>query len=121
MATVVAIKKRDQELRFIECRSLGHEWRKQSMIGVDDTDDTFRRPYGMSTGMIGIPSSCHNCGTRKVRWITRSGESLTRYEHPDGYSRHGDDRLTHQEYRHEYVTAIWAAFEVPTGKVARKA
>lgn len=98
------------EVRFAECRSLGHEWRKGRAIGTDDEHDTFSRPYGASEGMIGIPSSCPNCGTQKVRWITRSGESLTRYQHPDGYSRHGDERLSSQEWRKSYVTSMFAEF-----------
>jgi hypothetical protein len=98
----------DLQLRFAECRSLGHEWRKGSVLGTDDTHDSFKRPFGAATGMIGIPSRCANCGTNKVRWITRSGESVTRYEHPDGYSRHGDEVLSAKEWRHEYVETIFA-------------
>lgn len=102
--------KRDLATRFAECRSLGHEWRKRPIIGIDDEHE-WRRPFGMSTGMIGVPSHCNNCGTGKVRWITRSGESITRYEYPEGYSRHGDDRLTAQEWRHTYVETIFQQFE----------
>lgn len=111
--------KRDLAIRFAECRSLGHEWRKGKPIGIDDNDGR-RKPFGMDTGMIGIPSHCANCGTEKVRWISRSGDSTTRYEYPDGYSRHGDDRLTAQEWRHEYVETIWAQFEtnIQKGKKA---
>lgn len=106
-----------KELRFAECRSLGHEWRKgKQPVGIDDNDG-YRKPFGMSTGMIGIPSHCPNCGTHKVRWITRSGESHTRYEYPDGYSRHGDDRLTAQEWRHNYVETIWEQFESNVARI----
>lgn len=100
-----------ENLAFAECRSLGHEWRKMKPLGVDDTREGMSRPYGFSTGSIGIPSHCPNCGTNKVRWMTRSGESQTRYEYPEGYSRHGEDRLTAQEWRHTYVETIFAQFE----------
>lgn len=110
--------KRDRELRFAECRSLGHEWRKGAVLGIDDEHGTFRRPFGMSTGMIGIPSHCNTCGTDKIRWITRTGESFTRYDHPEGYSRHGDERLSHAEWRHQYVETIWEEFEVHSRKLA---
>lgn len=102
-------------LQFAECRSLGHEWRKSKPIGSDDAGG-HRRPFGFYTGSIGIPSTCANCGTSKVRWITRSGESQTRYEYPDGYSRHGDDRLSAQEWRHNYVETIFASFERSASK-----
>lgn len=113
------IRKNDMQLRFAECRSLGHEWRKQPIIGIDDTSDTFRRPFGMSTGMIGIPSICGNCTKEKVRWITRSGESFTRYNDPDGYARHGDDVRTAQEWRSEYVEVIFSQFEESITKPKR--
>lgn len=102
-------KANDINQSFAECRSLGHEWHKGKPIGSDDA--VKGKPFGYGTGMIGIPSHCPNCGTAKVRWITRSGESVTRYEYPDGYSRHGDERLSVQEWRHEYVTTIFAQFE----------
>jgi hypothetical protein len=105
-----------QELTFAECRSLGHEWRKGKPVGVDDQLDNLKRPYAFSTGSIGIPSYCGNCGTTKVRWITRSGESQTRYDYPDGYSRHGDDVMTAQQWRHSYVETIFQQFERSTRK-----
>lgn len=99
------------ELAFAECRSLGHEWHKGKPLGIDETHSKFRRPYGLNEGMVGIPSHCPNCGTEKVRWITRSGVSTTRYEYPDGYSRHGEERLSVQEWRHTYVETIFSQFE----------
>lgn len=115
MAKVVRLNT-DLQLRFAECRSLGHEWRKGKVLGVDDTHDSFKRPFGAGTGMIGIPSACANCGTQKVRWITRSGESTTRYEHPDGYSRHGDEVISVAQWRSDYVETIFAQFETSTRK-----
>jgi hypothetical protein len=95
------------ERAFAECRSLGHEWRKGKPIGSDD---------GINWGSIGIPSHCDNCGTSKVRWMTRSGESKTRYEYPDGYSRHGDEVLSVKEWRHEYIESVFASFQRSTTK-----
>ncbi len=94
---------------FAECRSMGHTWRHHKPIGIDDRTH-HRRPFGMSTGMVGLPSRCSTCGTERVRWVTRSGEVVTRYEHPDGYSRHGDERLTSAEWRRSYVGAIFADY-----------
>lgn len=98
------------ERTFAECRSLGHEWRKGKPIGSDD---------GVNWGSIGIPSECSNCGTSKVRWITRSGESKTRYEYPDGYSRHGEEVLSVREWRHEYIETIFSQFERSTTRKAK--
>lgn len=97
-----------EPLQFAECRSLGHEWRKGQPIGLHDDTDWNRPLAGMSS--IGIPSNCQNCGTEKVRWITRGGESITRYRHPEGYERHGDEVLTHREWRANYVDTLFSQF-----------
>ena len=110
---------RDRELRYIECRSLGHEWHRLPPIGIDDTNDRFRRPFGYTTGMIGIPSHCTNCTKDKVRWITRSGESITRYIDPEGYAKHGDDVRSVRQYRSEYVENLFEAFEAAATAAAR--
>ena len=89
---------------------MGHTWRHRPPIGVDDQHDSYRRPFGASTGMVGFVSHCPTCGTDRVRWITRSGETIVRYEHPDGYSRHGDERLTAGEWRRSYVSTVFEGF-----------
>lgn len=89
---------------------MGHSWRHRPPIGVDDTHDSHRRPFGMSTGMVGFVSHCGTCGTDRVRWITRSGETIVRYEHPDGYSQHGEDRQSASEWRRSYVSTIFAGY-----------
>jgi len=99
-----------QERAFASCRSMGHEWHHQNPIGVDDTSDHYRRPFGGSTGMVGMPSHCSMCGMDRVRWITRSGEVITRYEAPTGYSRHGEDKLSPQEWRSAYVSELFNDF-----------
>ena len=104
------------DLAYTECRSLGHEWRKGKTLGTQDEHDRFQRPFGDQTRMIGIPSTCTICGTEKIRWISRSGESFTRYAHPDGYSVHGDDVLTAKEWRHSYVTTLFADMAATNGK-----
>lgn len=89
---------------------MGHSWKHRKPVGVDDTLDGFRRPFGMSTGMVGFVSVCGVCGTARVRWVTRSGEVVTRYDHPDGYSRHGDERLSASEWRRSYVGSVFADY-----------
>ena len=114
--TDIATKRpnRDRVMRYLECRSLGHEWHRLPPIGVDDTSDQWRRPFGYQTGMMGIPSHCQNCGKDKIRWITRSGESITRYADPEGYAKHGDDVRSVREYRSEYVETLFTSFEAAT-------
>jgi len=108
-----------REAAFLECRSFGHEWHKEKPLGVDDTHDTISKPFGMSTAMLGFPAQCPNCGCAKVKWITRSGEAITRRQYPDGYlksSKNGDDVKTPTEYRHDYVESIFAQFEAAVSK-----
>jgi hypothetical protein len=98
-----------RDAAFAECRSLGHEWHKGKPLGIGDESDRFSRPYG-DANMVGIPSHCVNCGTDRMRWIGRSGESTTRYAYPDGYSRHGDEVLSAKEWRSTYVATLFADF-----------
>jgi len=96
---------------FAQCRSMGHEWRHKGKYGSDDpAPDGIPRPFGWRSGCIGIASQCHACTTHRVKWITRSGEVMTRYKHPDGYSQHGEDRLTAQGWRRTYVANIFEEF-----------
>lgn len=120
MADVVAIRGTDMEPRFAECRAMGHEWRKQKPLGSDQAHDRIKRPFGMLTGSIGIPSHCNVCGGDKVRWVSRSGESTNRYDMPDGYARHGDDVRTKREWTHTYVQAIFTEFEQAISSAPRK-
>lgn len=86
---------------YAQCRSMGHEWRHKGTVGKDD-----RRPFNMYDS-VGMVSQCSDCKTRRVKWITRSGEVITRYEHPDGYSLHGDDKLTTREWRSTFVIGFF--------------
>jgi hypothetical protein len=104
----------DSSARFAQCRSMGHSWRHHKAIGSDDPSGTFRAPFGGLTGMIGLPSDCSVCGTERMRWVTRSGESIVRYEHPDGYSQHGEERQTASEWRRTFVSAVFDDFEQST-------
>ena len=90
---------------------MGHEWHHGNAIGTDDRDDGHRRPFGAETGMVGLPSECGVCRSSRVRWVTRSGEVVTRYEYVEGYSRHGEDRLSPREWRTSYVARIFESFE----------
>lgn len=107
-----------QYLRFVACRSMGHEWHHGKPIGSDDPTGTFKAPFGGSFGMIGFPSTCAQCGTERMRWISRSGETTVRYVHPDGYSQSGEERLTTVEWRRTYVSSVFDEFETPRKKSA---
>jgi hypothetical protein len=90
---------------------MGHEWHHRPTIGSDDPSGTFRAPFGGLYGMIGLPSQCAVCGTERMRWVSRSGESMVRYEHPEGYSQHGDEKRTASEWRRTFVAAVFDDFE----------
>jgi hypothetical protein len=101
----------DSAARFAQCRSMGHEWHHRGPVGSDDRSTGFRAPFGGQYGMIGLPSQCSVCGTERMRWVGRSGESMVRYEHPDGYSQHGDEKRTASEWRRTFVAAVFEDFE----------
>ena len=85
-------------MAYAQCRSMGHEWRHRGTANEHD-----HAPFSMF-GAVGLVSQCSDCKTRRVKWVTRSGEVITRYEHPDGYSLHGDERMTTREWRSSFVT-----------------
>jgi hypothetical protein len=89
-------------LRFAQCRSLGHEWRHKGVM-----QDNSKAPFGVEFGTVGLRSQCADCKTDRVKWVTRSGEVITRYDYPDGYSRHGEERLTSREWRSNFVVRIF--------------
>lgn len=105
-----------QEMRFAACRSLSHEWHHDRQpIGSDDYETLRERglpnaPFGGSFGMVGFVSTCTICKTVRMRWISRSGETHMRYEHPDGYARHGENKLTPTEWRQAFVASIFDTF-----------
>jgi hypothetical protein len=114
----------DLTQRIAECHAFGHQWRLGEPIGIDDYHPTIRKPFAMSTGMIGIPSECVSCTSSKVRWVTRSGESINRYDYVDGYTRRSardEIVLTATEWRHEYVETLFAQFDVTPIRKGRKA
>ena len=90
---------------------MGHSWHHHAPVGTDDPTGRFRAPFGGTYGMVGLPSTCTVCDTERMRWIARSGESFVRYDHPDGYARHGDERLAPVEWRRTFVAAVFADFE----------
>ena len=114
----------DLAQRIASCHAFGHQWRLGSAIGIDDTHPNIKRPFAMSTGMLGIPSECISCTSSKVRWVTRSGENINRYDYVEGYQRrtaNGDEVLTPQEWRHNYVETLFAEFEATATGRKRKA
>jgi hypothetical protein len=91
----------DHGLQWAQCRQsvLGHQWLHQGLI-TDDNELGFRVPISMPVDSIGYRSQCSYCTTTKVKWMSRRGfETLTRYHHPQGYSRRGDEALDAGEWR----------------------
>lgn len=105
-----------QDIRFAVCRSLSHEWHHERQpVGSDDYETLREKglpnaPFGGAYGMVGFASTCRMCNTIRMRWISRSGESHVRYEYPDGYARHGEERLTPTEWRSQFVASIFDTF-----------
>jgi hypothetical protein len=84
---------------FAACRALGHEWRHMGQVA----DSGYH-------GAIGYQSNCSHCGTVRTKWVTRSGELFSpRYQYPDGYSRHGEERLSTKAWRREWVVSLLEA------------
>lgn len=69
--------------------------------------DNAKAPLGIEFGTIGLRSQCADCKTDRIKWVTRSGEVRTRYDYPDGYSQHGEDKLTTQEWRSSFVLRLF--------------
>lgn len=96
---------------FAECRALGHSWRHKRSFGIDETPKGLKRPFGGLYGMVGRLSICSVCKCERIKWITRSGEVVNRYEHPEGYSRHGDERLSAAGWRRSFVAELFDSWE----------
>jgi len=89
--------------KYAPCRVLGHAWRH---VGRADGEGD-ATPSG-AYGSIGWVSTCSECGMRRVRWFARSGmvAAPPSYRPPEGCSRHGDDRLTMQQWRRTWVNVL---------------
>jgi hypothetical protein len=87
---------------YAQCRSLGHEWRHKGLMDGPN----LRAPLGMS-GSIPLRSQCADCKTWRTKWVTRSGEVITRYDYPDGYATHGDERMSSQQWRSTFVSRLF--------------
>jgi len=97
---------------YLACRTNGHEWRTLPPIGMDREHENITRPYGgIFHTTLGIPSTCNVCHTERVRWLTRSGESILRYHHPDNYALKGEDKASAKDLRHDYAESIFNAFD----------
>lgn len=112
----------EQEARFASCRSMGHEWHHQPPLGVDSEEAYgWSRPFSGTAAAVGLRSVCSMCGMERMRWVLRSGEVMpARYRQPEGYARHGDDRLTLAEWRQTHVASLFPDF-IQTGRKVRKA
>jgi len=100
-------------LQYAQCRSLGHEWKHQGFV-TDETDPGFRRPMGAEYGSVGYRSQCVYCLTQRIKWLGRRGSlGPTRYFHPDGYERRGEDKLTQEEWRGTWLVSLLGEPEKP--------
>ena len=97
----------DHGLQWAQCRqsALGHQWKHDNKpIDPDLNKHGYRAPFTMSDAVVGWRSSCTYCHTDKVKWIDRSSrEVVTRYYHPDGYSRRGEESLDGAEWREVWL------------------
>jgi hypothetical protein len=92
---------------------MGHEWHHQPPIGVDSETHGWTKPHSGTSSAIGLGSVCAMCGMERIRWVLRSGEVLpARYRPPEGYARHGDDRLTVGEWRQTHIATLFPDFLV---------
>lgn len=80
---------------FKQCRSLGHEWKHATGAELHG-DRVVKR------------STCADCGMVREKSISRLGYLMgTRYYPPDGYARHGEERLANHEWRSMYVASLF--------------
>jgi hypothetical protein len=92
----------EKALQYAECRAEGHQWRhRKGFVGSDDK----RRPFGLTSGVVGRLSVCSDCKMERIRWFTRSGQIFCppRYYRPEGYSLTGDAKLTNVEWRRTWL------------------
>jgi hypothetical protein len=69
--------------------------------------DGFNPPQVARFGSVGYRSTCRHCGTERVKWITRTGMlAPSTYRYPDGYSRHGEARLSSQAWRRTWIVTL---------------
>lgn len=96
---------------YADCRALGHAWKhRKQPIGIDE-QHRFRRPWSAETGMIGYVSTCSQCKAHRVKWLTRSGEIVNRYEYPEGYQQTGDDVMSPRAWRTSFVASLFDAWD----------
>ena len=93
----------DDVRRWAQCRALGHSW-----VHKGPVDGEAQPPMGFFNA-VGVRSICAYCKTERIKWLGRYGSlgTTTYRNYPDGYSRHGDQRLSNSDWRHTWiVTAL---------------
>ena len=114
----------DHGLQWAQCRqaALGHQWKHDNKpIDPDLNKHGYRAPLTMTNAVIGWRSHCTYCNTDKVKWIDRSDHTIvTRYYHPDGYSRTGEEALDATEWREVWLVHAIADMEREQQKQAAK-
>lgn len=88
-------------IEFAQCRSLGHQWNhRNTPYSIAEDGPTWQN----GLGGVGFVSVCENCLCKRVKWIMRSGSlGRTTYTYPEGYTQHGDDRLSTRDWRRTYI------------------
>jgi hypothetical protein len=72
-------------MSFVLCHAEGHQWRHHDGI-VDPIDSKpGMRPPGNEQTARGTRSTCTSCTSERIRWYTRSGEVVPKYDYADGY------------------------------------
>lgn len=92
-------------IEYASCRSLGHSWQhRKTPYNPQEDGGTWQG----SMGAAGFVSVCDSCGTKRTKWVMRSGAlGHTSYDYPDGYSTHGEDRLAPMEWRRAFVVRVF--------------
>lgn len=103
----------DHGLQWAQCRqaALGHQWKHDPKpIDPELNKWGFQAPISMPAESYGFRSVCSYCHTNKVKWVAARGyETVTRYYHPDGYSRTGAESLDAEEWRR-----VWIVSSIPS-------
>ena len=97
-----------EDYEFAECRAMNHSWRHHKQT-IGNTHPRYHAPFNWRA--VGKVSTCSQCKSVRVRWMTESGEVINRYYPVEGYSRAGDpDKPTLKQWRRFYIADVFAEF-----------
>lgn len=83
---------------YSECRALGHDWEH-----LANRVDPFTTPP--PTAAYGIVSACRACGTRRIKWLTRSGiiAAPSTYRYSEHYQQRGEGKLDRGDWGRLFI------------------